>query len=91
MVIPAAVILTRHICSVIHDVTSASYSLRYFGLGKKSLLRFITNLRSAQSRRHRRAFGGLVPPNKTPSPPKLNYEAQQIGRVFIKFQNVKTP
>ena len=40
-----------------------------------------------QSRRH----GGLIPPNKALSSPKLNYEAIYIGGVFIRFQNVKSP
>jgi len=29
---------------------------------------------ATQSRRHGGAFGGLAPPNKAPSPPKLNHE-----------------
>jgi len=37
-----------------------------------------------QSRRHG-DFGGLRPPNKAPSPPKLKYETQQISGIFVKF------
>ena len=40
-----------------------------------------------QSHRH----GGLYPLKQSSNPLKLNYEALQIGVVFIIFRNVKSP
>ena len=36
-------------------------------------------------------FLGLNPPQTNSKTPKLNYEALSIGRVLIKYQNVKPP
>jgi len=36
-------------------------------------------------------FGGLRPPNKAPSPPKLKYATLEIGGVFIKFSECQAP
>ena len=85
---PRVVIITfiwRQICTLHYGPNHATA----LELSRTSLKHIDNSRGLSNSSPPHGAFGVLVPPNKDPSTPNLNYEALQIGGVFIKFQNVK--